>query len=91
MNPRRRIIYPDREATALDRIPGHLIITTLDQPNDLHIGRKAQIVMAINDAQVYGARITACCELIGINVRTYERWKKRIGFVLNALGKVGVR
>lgn len=91
MNPRRRIIYPDREADALDRIPGHLIITTLDQPSDLHIGRKAEIVMAINDAQAYGAKVAGGCELIGINTRTYERWKKRMLAVLNALGKVGVR
>ncbi len=88
MNPRRRIIDPDRELIALDRIPDYLV---LDHPNPPHIGRKAETVMAIIDAQVYGARVTVCCELIGISTRTYERWKKRIGEVLNALGKVGVR
>jgi hypothetical protein len=60
-------------------------------PVGLDIGRKGEVIMAIVDAQVYGARVTACCELIGISTRTYERWKKRMLAVLNALGKVGVR
>ncbi len=92
MNPRRRIIDPDRELDALDRIPGHLIIRPgVEVDVELHIGQKIEIVIAIMDAWAYGAKVTACCELIGISTRTYERWKKRIGDVLNALGKVGVR
>ena len=91
MNSRRRIIDPDREADALDRIPSKLIIPTFGQVEDLHIGRKAETVMAIMDAWAYGAKVPACCEYIGISTRTYERWRVRMVKVLNAFGEAGVR
>lgn len=90
MKPRRRIIDPDREADALVRIPGQLIIDS-DQADGLHIGRKAETVMAIMDAWAYGASVDSACLMVGISKRTYERWKVRMVKVLNALGEVGVR
>jgi len=91
-NPRSRIIDPGREADALQRIPNHLIDIGFDtESNGLHIGQKAEIVLAINDAWAYGARVSECCVLVGVSTRTYERWKKRILRLLKVLGEAGMK
>ena len=91
-NPRRRTIDPKREADALQRIPSHLIDIGFDgDARGLHIGQKAEIVFAIMDAWAYGARVSECCILIGVNTRTYERWKELILELLDTFGKAGVK
>ncbi len=85
---RKRTIDPHLEESALEQIDSSLIRRSYA---NLTVGEQHRILEAIDHARIYGARISAVCELLGISPRSPERWRTRRREVLDALTGVMAR